>query len=220
MEYNNYWNSNWPQVQAARHSNYCFLLISISKWDFLCGRIYPLTLLNSTCCCHQRHMVYVPWMWCMYVPYISLSVNVWTKTEREFNQQSSVSIAFPSVVGTAHQRTSSSHPSSIQVLLFDFLSNFACISACPGACSSIFFCSHIIIACSQESCVLISIHLSCLPRSSLVVLLTTPKTQGANLGHILHAVDTWQTQKITICSFRFVRDFLSNLRQASLCFGI
>lgn len=165
------------------------------------------------------HVVYVPWMWCMYVPYISLSVNVWTKTEREFNQQSTASIAFPSVVVTAHQRTSSSHPLSVQVLLFDFLSNFACISACPGACCWIFFYSHIINACSQESCVLILIHLSCLPRSSLVVLLTTPKTQRVNLGHVPHAVDTWKNQKITICSFWFVRDFLSNLRQASLCFG-
>lgn len=164
------------------------------------------------------HVVYVPWMWCMYVPYISLSVNVWTKTEREFNQQSTASIAFPSVVVTAHQRTSSSHALSVQVLLFDFLSNFACISACPGACCWIFFYSHIINACSQESCVLILIHLSCLPRSSLV-LLTTPKTQRVNLGHVLHAVDTWKNQKITICSFWFVRDFLSNLRQASLCFG-
>lgn len=164
------------------------------------------------------HVVYVPWMWCMYVPYISLSVNVWTKTEREFNQQSTASIAFPRVVVTAHQRTSSSHPLSVQVLLFDFLSNFACISACPGACCWIFFYSHIINACSQESCVLILIHLSCLPRSSLV-LLTTPKTQRVNLGHVLHAVDTWKNQKITICSFWVVRDFLSNLRQASLCFG-
>ena len=83
------------------------------------------------------------------------------------------------------------------VLLFRLLYNFACISACSGPCSWIFYCPHIvIIALSRESCFLILIQLSWVSNSfpflSLFII------EKVNLGQILDAVGAWQIQKTPI----------------------